>query len=62
MNLLRVGMMSLLFMKYPVKFLAQKGMQERKTREAERKKKTKIRRIKVRNGACMLILLLAIRV
>lgn len=55
-------MMSLLFMKYPVKFLAQQGMQERKMREAEGKKKTKIRRIKVRNGACMLIFQLPIRV
>lgn len=56
MRSLTVGMMSLL-MKYPVKFLALKSMQRRKMREAEGKKKTKkLRRSKVKNGACMLIL------
>lgn len=59
-SLLRVGMMSVLFMKYPVKFLAQQRMQERKMREAERKKKAKIRRIKVKNLTCNIIFQLAI--
>lgn len=33
MNLLRIGMMSLLFIKYPVKFLAQQRMQKKKMRK-----------------------------
>lgn len=57
MRPLTVGMMSLLLVKYPVKFSDLKSMQRRKMREAEGKKKTyMLRRTKVKNGACMLIL------